>query len=130
VAVAEDRVVLETQVGIARHFAGRPESRVDRTRKPLLGDILLIALCAVVAGADSREEVERFGEARHGWLKRSLVLPNGTPSHDTFYRVLARLDPPRACAAGWLAAVCEATGVRHVSLDRKTVRSAPRNTFQ
>ena len=51
-------------VSIARHFSGLPDPRLDRTKKHTLGDILVIALCAVVAGADSWEEVERFGEAR------------------------------------------------------------------
>jgi len=60
-----------------------------------------------------------------------LSLPNGIPSHDTFYRVFARLDPQKfgACIAGWMAAVCEATGLRHVAIDGKAVRSAPRPTF-
>ena len=118
-------------VSIARHFAGLPDPRVDRTRKHLLGDILVIALCAVIAGADSWEEVERFGEARKGWLKRLLKLPHGSPSHDTFYRVFARLDPQAfgKCVSDWMAGVCEATGLRHIAIDGKACRSAPRSTF-
>ena len=118
-------------VSIARHFAGLPDPRVDRTKKHSLGDILVIALCAVVCGADSWEEVEAFGHARHSWLKRFLALPNGIPSHDTFYRVFARLDPEKfgACVAGWMGAVCEAAGLRHIAIDGKAVRSAPRGTF-
>jgi predicted transposase YbfD/YdcC len=118
-------------VSIARYFADLPDPRIDRTKKHLLGDILAIALCAVIAGADSWEEVEAFGQAKHDWLKRFLALPNGIPSHDTFYRVFARLDP-RAfgeCVAGWMAGVCEAVGLRHIAVDGKAVRSAPRNTF-
>jgi hypothetical protein len=118
-------------VSIARHFAEVPDPRIDRTKKHALADILVIALCAVICGADSFEEVERFGNAKRDWLKGFLALPNGIPSHDTFARVFARLDP-RAfgqCVAAWMAAVCEATGLRHVAIDGKAVRSAPRDTF-
>jgi predicted transposase YbfD/YdcC len=118
-------------VSIARHFADLPDPRIDRTKKHSLGDILVIALCAVIAGADSWEEVETFGEARHDWLKGFLALPNGIPSHDTFYRVFARLDPQAfaMCVAEWMGAVCEAAGLRHIAIDGKACRSAPRSTF-
>src|SRR4051794_21927874 len=100
----------QPELSIAHHFADLPDPRVDRTKKHLLGDILVIALCATIAGADSWEEVERFGRAKHGWLRTFLGLPKGIPSHDTFYRAFARLDPRRfgECIAGWMAAVGEA----------------------
>lgn len=118
-------------VSIARYFADLPDPRIDRTKKHRLGDILVIALSAVVCGADSWAEVETFGEAREGWLRRFLALPNGIPSHDTFSRVFARLDPKAfgACVAEWMGAVCEAAGLRHIAIDGKAVRSAPRDTF-
>jgi predicted transposase YbfD/YdcC len=118
-------------LSIARYFADLPDPRVDRTKKHALLDILVIALCATIAGADSWEEVERFGEAKETWLRRFLVLPNGIPSHDTFYRLFARLDPRkfRACVAGWMGAVCEATGLRHIAIDGKAVRAAPGAAF-
>jgi predicted transposase YbfD/YdcC len=118
-------------VSVARHFADLPDPRIDRTKKHSLGDILVIALCAVIAGADSWEEVEAFGEAKHDWLGRFLALPNGIPSHDTFYRVFSRLDPVAfgECVAGWMGAACEAAGLRHVAIDGKAVRAAPGNTF-
>lgn len=121
----------QSDISIARHFAELPDPRVDRTKKHALGDILVIALCATIAGADSWEEVEQFGRAKHDWLRRFLDLPNGIPSHDTFYRVFARLDPRRfgECIAAWMAAVCEAAGLRHIAIDGKAVRSAPRATF-
>ena len=64
-------------VSIARHFAGLPDPRVNRTRQHRLGDILVIALCAVVCGADSWEEVERFGEAKKDWLSPGPHSPFG-----------------------------------------------------
>lgn len=120
----------QTDRSIARHFADLPDPRVDRTKKHLLGDILFIALCATIAGADSWEEVEAFGEAKEEWLKGFLALPHGIPSHDTFYRVFARLDPQAfgRCVAGWMAGACEAAGLRHIAIDGKAARSAPRGT--
>ena len=118
-------------LSLAQYFADLPDPRVDRTKKHALGDILVIALCATIAGADSWEEVERFGRAKHDWLRTFLALPNGIPSHDTFYRVFARLDPERfaGAVARWMEAVCEATGLRHIAIDGKAVRAAPGDTF-
>ena len=79
-------------ISFVGHFADLPDPRVNRTKKHRLDDILGITLCAVICGADSFEEIERFGDAREDWLKTFLALPNGIPSHDTFNRVLAALD--------------------------------------
>jgi DDE_Tnp_1-associated len=68
-------------IALTHYFADLPDPRVDRTKKHLLGDILAITVCAVICGADTFEEVERFGRAKHDWLKRFLGLPNGIPSH-------------------------------------------------
>ena len=102
---------------------------MDRTKKHSLTDILVVALCAVIAGADSWEEVEAFGKAKADWLKSFLTLPNGIPSHGTFYRVFARLDPDRfgEYVAGWMAAACEAVGLRHVAIDGKADRLVARH---
>jgi predicted transposase YbfD/YdcC len=121
----------EQDVSITRYFADLPDPRVDRTKKHSLPDILVVALCAVVCGADSWEEVEAFGEAKKDWLKGMLRLPNGIPSHDTSGRVFARLDPQKfgVCVGEWMEAACEATGLKHIAVDGKAVRSAPRSTF-
>jgi predicted transposase YbfD/YdcC len=115
----------------ARYFADLPDPRVDRTKKHRLDDILVIALCAVICGADSFEEIERFGKARRDWLGRFLALPNGIPSHDTFNRVFAALDRQKfsACFARWMAHLCEAAGLRAIALDGKACRAAPADTF-
>jgi predicted transposase YbfD/YdcC len=121
----------KTKIAFADYFADLPDPRVDRTKKHLLGDILAIAVCAVIAGADSFPEVETFGEAKESWLRRFLALPNGIPSHDTFNRVFAALDRRAfaACFARWMAALCEAVGLRAIAIDGKAARAAPRDTF-
>ena len=115
---------------LTRHLASLHDPRVDRTKKHLLGDILIIALCATIAGADSWPEVERFGLVKLAWLRTFLQLPNGIPSHDTFRRVFARIDPKafNRCVSAWMAGLCEATGLRHVAIDGKAARSAKKGT--
>ena len=72
---------MPSKIGFVRHFAELPDPRVNRTKKHRLDDILAITLCAVICGADSFEEIERFGDARQDWLKTFLRLPHGIPSH-------------------------------------------------
>lgn len=118
-------------LAFTRYMADLPDPRVERTRKHRLDEILVIALCAVLCGADSFEAVERFGKAREAWLKRFLALANGIPSHDTFNRVFAAVDR-RAFAAGfgrWMADLCRATGLTPIAIDGKAVRGAPGDTF-
>jgi predicted transposase YbfD/YdcC len=92
----------------------------------LLQDILVIALCAVVAGAQDWQDIETFGRQRRGWLARFLKLPNGVPSHDTFERVFDRLNPQafQACFRDWVLAVQEALRIKHVAIDGKTLRGS------
>jgi hypothetical protein len=79
---------------LATSFASLTDPRVDHTKDHLLLDIVLIAICAVVCGAEGWVEVTEFGEAKAEWFSRFLKLPNGTlrASHDTFGRVFAALD--------------------------------------
>ena len=120
-----------SDLSLARHFASLPDPRIDRTKKHLLGDILIISLCATIAGADSWPEVEQFGQVKIAWLRTFLALPNGIPSHDTFRRVFARIDPKEfnRCVAAWMADLCQETGLRHVAIDGKAARTAKKDTF-
>lgn len=122
---------MTTDVTFAQFFADLPDPRVSRTRKHRLDDIIAIAVCAVISGADSFEEIARFGVARVGWLKGFLSLPNGIPSHDTFNRVFAALDGETfaACFGQWMTQLCGATGLRAIAIDGKACRSAPGDTF-
>jgi predicted transposase YbfD/YdcC len=119
------------EIRFVHYFADLTDPRRERTRRHRLDDILVIALCAVICGADSFEQIERFGKAREDWLKTFLKLQSGIPSHDTFNRVLAALDRDQfaACFGRWMADLCEATGLRTIAIDGKACRSAPADTF-
>jgi predicted transposase YbfD/YdcC len=86
-------------------------------------DIIIIAICGVICGAEGWVEIEEFGKAKEMWLKELLELPNGIPSHDTFGRVFARLDPKQFEASffAWVQSLHERiTGV--IAIDGKTLR--------
>src|SRR5262245_51135868 len=61
--------------------------------RPRLCDIFVMALCAVISGAEGWEDMEEYGQAQAAWFKQFLALPHGMPSHAPFRRVLARLKP-------------------------------------
>jgi predicted transposase YbfD/YdcC len=121
----------DRELAFTRYFAELPDPRVNRTKKHSLNDILGITLCAVICGADSFEEIERFGDARVDWLKQYFPLKNGIPSHDTFNRVLAALDRKifAACFGKWMADLSTATGLRAIAIDGKACRAAEGDTF-
>jgi len=109
---------------IEQHFGDLTDPRIDRTKLHKLLDILVIAICAVIAGADNWEDVEEFGNARVEWFRTFLELPNGIPSHDTFTRLFARLDPEQfqACFLRWMAAVSKTIGGQVIAVDGKVLR--------
>jgi predicted transposase YbfD/YdcC len=114
------------RLDIAQHFANVPDPRHRSYRDHhLLGDILVIALSGVLAGARSWEGIVEFGHSKEAWLRsRGLQLPNGIPSHDTFSRIFADLDPVafQASFTSWINGVCETLGVRYIPIDGQTLR--------
>ena len=113
-------------------FADLPDPRVETANKlHKLTDILVIATCAVIAGADGWEQVAEYGRSKEAFFRRFLGLPNGVPSHDTFERVFARLDPDAFADrfGRWMAEACESAGLVHVAVDGKSARRSPKGTF-
>jgi predicted transposase YbfD/YdcC len=112
------------QTSVVRHFGGLQDPRCRRCRLHYLCDMIAIALCAVICGAESWEDVAEYGRQKKPWLKTFLRLPNGTPSHDTFNRVFRLLKPKpfQACFQRWMQGLVEATEGRIVAIDGKTLR--------
>lgn len=116
---------------ITKHFATLPDPRTGNATQHLLLDMLAIAICAVICGADGWTEVAAWGVTKEAWLKQFLVLPNGIPSHDTFGRVFARLDPQafERCFLSWIQAVRKRAHRQRVSIDGKILRRSHDRTL-
>lgn len=113
-----------TGLSIAKHFREVADPRTGRRVDHLLLEIITIAICAVICGADSWVEVEEFGKAKEQWLRTFLILPNGIPSHDTFGRVFALIDPHQFQSGflSWIKAISDLTQRQVVALDGKRLR--------
>ncbi len=111
---------------IAKHFRKIKNPRVDRTKQHKLLDIILITICGIICGADSYVDIELVGNSKIKWLKTFLTLLNGIPSHDTFGRVFALIDPEE-CERSfweWVQAINELTHGQVISLDGKQLRGS------
>ena len=113
-------------IAFRTYFESLPDPRVQRTRRHLLIDILFIAMAATIGGADNFADIERFARAKEAWFRRFLQLPGGIPSHDTFNRVFAKLDPAAfvACVTRWLTRLHQASDGRFIAIDGKTLRGS------
>lgn len=108
------------------HFKDLPDPRVNRTKDHDLLDILIIAICTLLCGGEGFNDMEDFGNAKLDWFKTFLALRNGIPSHDTFNRVFAALDP-KAFLDGflrWTQSLRQAVAQEIVALDGKALRRA------
>jgi predicted transposase YbfD/YdcC len=104
-------------------FAQVEDPRVERTKQHRLRDIIILAICGVICGAQGWVEIEEFGKAKEAWFTELLALPNGIPSHDTFGRVFARIDPKQFEASffQWVQGISKTVkGV--IAIDGKTLR--------
>jgi predicted transposase YbfD/YdcC len=108
---------------ITPFFSDIPDSRNEHGKRHLLSDLVAIAVCAVVCGAESWVDVSLFGKAKQKWLATFLHLPHGIPSHDTFGRVFAAVDPEHfeRCFQTWISALAGVI-VGVVAIDGKTLR--------
>jgi predicted transposase YbfD/YdcC len=111
---------------ISKHFSSLEDPRVDRTKQHQLSDIITIAICGVICGADSWVGIEEFGKTKLKWLQTILELPNGIPSHDTFGRVFGLLNAEQfeRCFINWIQAVHQITGGQVVAVDGKRLRGS------
>jgi predicted transposase YbfD/YdcC len=109
-----------------QHFQDLQDPRVERTRKHPLINVVFMAVCGVLSGANSIAGIHEFAIDRRSWFAGLLDLTNGIPSEDTFGRVLARLDPGdfEKCLLSWIQAVQEVTENRIVAIDGKTLRGS------
>jgi predicted transposase YbfD/YdcC len=111
-------------VNLLNHFSTLPDPRMERTKRHKLLDIIGLAICAVICGADGWEAIEEYGKTKEAWLRQFLELPHGIPSHDTIRRVFTRLSPS-AFQAGfhsWIQAIAQQFPGQIVSIDGKTLR--------
>jgi len=116
-------MIQSTQRTIMDFFSDVPDPRVNRTKQHPLINIITIAICAVLSGADAWTEVEAFGHAKKAWLSGFLDLKSGIPSHDTFGRVFGKIDPEafQSAFTEWTQAISGAIeGV--IAIDGKTLR--------
>lgn len=106
------------------------DPRVDRNKRHKLVDILVIALCGFLAGCEGWVDVELFGISKQKWLEKFLELPNGIPSHDTFGRVFALLEPQQLARVlrQFVEAATGSLQGEAVAIDGKTLRRSGEST--
>ena len=108
---------------IRKHFRSLKDPRVVGRTQHRLIDIIVMALCGVIANCDDWPDIALFARKRESWFRRFLSLPGGVPAHDTFERVFAALDPRafERCCVAWLQDVARLVGVAHIAIDGKTL---------
>lgn len=112
---------------ILEAFVDLPDPRREHPRKlHKLIDIVVIAVCAVIAKSDTWEEIADYGVMKEDFLKRFLALPNGIPSHDTFNRVFSQLDPVawQTCFMSWMRSISQVSEEKLISIDGKVLRGS------
>src|ERR1700693_784873 len=114
------------KASLLAHFAQVPDPRIDRRKEHELIDILVIAICTLLCAGETFNDMEDFGKAKYEWFKTFLGLRKGIPSHDTFNRVFAALDPKEflECFLRWTQSLRQAVAQEIVALDGKALRRA------
>ena len=114
------------KLSLIEHFQCIADPRVEGRSDHDLIDILVIAICTLLCGGETFNDMEDFGQAKYEWFKTFLRLRNGIPSHDTFNRVFAALDPHQFldCFLRWTQSLRQAVSQEIVALDGKALRRA------
>jgi predicted transposase YbfD/YdcC len=109
---------------ILEHFATLADPRRDHGKIHMLDEIVFMAICAALCGADSWQEIAEYSESKSDWLKTFLTLPGGVPSHDTFRRVFCLLGPLafQACFSDWMTALMNRHGLISIPIDRPALK--------
>lgn len=118
--------IAEIQQSLVKHFGDIKDPRVERTKKHQLTDILVIAILAIIAGAQGWEDIENYGISKQKWLAEFLALPNGIPSDDTFRRVFEFINPEalHRCFVRWVETLVTQMGGEIIPIDGKTIRGS------
>lgn len=113
-------------LSVKKHFSKLKDPRIDRRKRHLLLDIIVIALCGVICGAKTWSMIAVFAQRRKAWLQSFLALPHGIPSHDTISRVFCLLDPAAfgVCFRSWVQALAATLQLKHIAIDGKTLRGS------
>ncbi len=113
-----------SSLSITAHFASIEDPRIERSKRHKLIDILVIAICAVICGAEDWVAIERFGQAKLEWFQTFLELPDGIPSHDTFGRVFGLLNPEQFQHSflSWVQSLAELSLGQIIAIDGKLLR--------
>jgi len=113
------------KLNFEKFFGDVPDFRINRRKRHKLVDILAIAVCAVLCGADDFEDIEQYGRQKEDFLRSFLELPGGIPSHDTFNRVFKLMDKNKFadCLYRWSKEILQgvASSLHHISIDGKVL---------
>ncbi len=118
--------IAQIQADLSNYFHDIPDPRVNRTKKHLLKDILVITILAVIAGAEGWEDIENYGLSKQQWLEEFLELPHGIPSDDTFRRVFERIEPSalEESFSRWVAELIPSLNQQILPIDGKCLRGS------
>lgn len=117
---------LKPKQSIADHFSQISDPRIERRKQHELIDIITIGICAVICGAETWVAIEIYGKAKEKWLRKFLKLRNGIPSHDTFARVFAAINPEefQQCFLNWVKGIGRVSNGEIVAIDGKQARNS------